>query len=296
MEEISFVNKYNDTLFGTSWEVKDPEAIVFIVTGMAEHSRRYDDFATFLNKHNYSVFCLDHYGQGIGKNGELGNPGRDYFFKMQETIKDYILKKKGETGLKVYLFAHSMGSFVTQGFIEKYSRVVDKVILCGTNGRNPLVKFGYIYTRLFINHYNYNKKAGFIHKLSIGAYENSVKEKKTNNDWLSFNEENVKKYNEDEFSGYRPTNGFYKEFMKGLVSIQKSKNVKNISKKLPILIIGGKEDAVGNFSKGLKNLYKLYKKYGLSVNLIIYDNMRHEILNEKDNQKVYNDVLEFLDK
>ena len=295
MQEISFKNRYNDVLYGTSWEIDYPDAIVIIVTGMAEHSRRYDDFATFLNKHNYSVYCIDHYGQGIGKNGELGNPGRDYFFKMQETIKEFILKMKGDTGLKVYLFAHSMGSFVTQGFIEKYSRIVDKVVLCGSNGRNPLVKFGYIFTKLFINQYNYNKNAGFIHTLSIGAYEKSVKNAKSNNEWISFNEDNVKKYDEDPFSGYRPTNGFYKEFMKGLMSIQKSKNVKQISPKLPILIIGGKDDAVGNFGKGLTKLEKLYSKYGLNAKLIIYENMRHEILNEKDHLKVYNDVVSFLD-
>ena len=295
MQEISFKNRYNDVLYGASREIDNPDAIVIIVTGMAEHSRRYDDFATFLNKHNYSVYCIDHYGQGTGKNGELGNPGRDYFFKMQETIKEFILKMKGDTGLKVYLFAHSMGSFVTQGFIEKYSRIVDKVVLCGSNGRNPLVKFGYIFTKLFINQYNYNKKAGFIHTLSIGAYEKSVKNAKSNNERISFNEDNVKKYDEDPFSGYRPTNGFYKEFMKGLMSIQKSKNVKQISPKLPILIIGGKDDAVGNFGKGLIKLEKLYLKYGLNAKLIIYENMRHEILNEKDHLKVYNDVVSFLD-
>ena len=277
MEEISFKNRFNDTLFGTSWEIDNPKAIVMIVTGMAEHSRRYDDFAKFLNKNHFSVFCLDHYGQGVGKNGELGNPGRDYFFKMQETIKEFILKKKGETGLKVYLFAHSMGSFVTQGFIEKYSRVIDKVVLCGSNGPNPLVKFGYLYTQIFVNGYNYNKTAGFIHSLSIGAYEKSVKNRKSNNDWISYNKDNVEKY------------------MKGLMSIQKKKNVKIISQTLPILIIGGEDDAVGNFGKGLEKLAALYKKYNLNVKLIIYEKMRHEILNEKDNLKVYNDILNFFE-
>ena len=295
MEEISFKNRFNDTLFGTSWEIDNPKAIVMIVTGMAEHSRRYDDFAKFLNENHFSVFCLDHYGQGVGKNGELGNPGRDYFFKMQETIKEFILKKKGETGLKVYLFAHSMGSFVTQGFIEKYSRVIDKVVLCGSNGPNPLVKFGYLYTQIFVNGYNYNKTAGFIHSLSIGAYEKSVKTRKSNNDWISYNKDNVEKYDNDEYSGYRPTNGFYKEFMKGLMSIQKKKNVKTISQTLPILIIGGEDDAVGNFGKGLEKIAALYKKYNLNVKLIIYEKMRHEILNEKDNLKVYNDILNFFE-
>ena len=94
MKELSFKNRYNDTLYGNSWEIENPEAIILIVTGMAENSARYDDFATFLNAHKYSVYCIDHYGQGLGKNGELGNPGRDYFFKMQETIKEFVLKQR----------------------------------------------------------------------------------------------------------------------------------------------------------------------------------------------------------
>lgn len=67
MEEINFKNRFNDVLFGTSWEIESPKAIVVIVTGMAEHSRRYDDFAKFLNSNYYSVYCIDHYGQGVGK-------------------------------------------------------------------------------------------------------------------------------------------------------------------------------------------------------------------------------------
>ena len=81
--------------------------------------------------------------------------------------------------------------------------------------------------------------------------------------------------------------------MKGLVSIQKKKNVASISQNLPILIIGGSDDAVGNFGKGLEKLASLYKRYNLNVKLIIYEKMRHEILNEKDNLKVYNDILNF---
>ena len=83
--------------------------------------------------------------------------------------------------------------------------------------------------------------------------------------------------------------------MKGLMSIQKKKNVKIISQTLPILIIGGEDDAVGNFGKGLEKLAALYKKYNLNVKLIIYEKMRHEILNEKDNLKVYNDILNFFE-
>lgn len=295
MKEISFKNKYGDVLFGNSWVVNSPKFILLIVTGMSENSARYDNFASYLNANEASVYCLDHYGQGLGKNGELGNPGEDYFFKMQETINEYIaLLKKENPNVPVYLFAHSMGSFVTQGYIEKYSNTIKKVVLCGTNGRSSLYKLGYLIAKLIVHKNNYNKKATLLHALSIGAYEKTVKNESSKNAWISFNKENVKRYDNDPFSGYLPTNGFYKEFLKGLNSIQKSKNIRNISKDLEILIVGGEFDAVSNNAKGLKNLHKLYKSFNLDSHLIIYENMRHEILNEDENMKVYEDILDFL--
>ena len=291
MQEFSFKNQFGDELYGHKWEIESPNKILIIVTGMAEHSARYDDFATFLNKNGFSCYCLDHYGQG--KNGELMNPGKDYFFKMQDTIKEMSESLRASFNLPVYLLAHSMGSFITQGYIEKYSSTIDKVVLVGSNGRNPLVKIGHLIANMMVNDKNYNEKAKFLYNLSLGAYEKSVKNRKLDCEWISYNEENYLKYNEDPLSGVRPTNGFFKEFLEGLSSIQKTKNIKNIRKDLPIYIIGGEDDPVGNNGKGLIKLFKLYSKNGLNAKLKLYAKMRHEILNEKDNLTVYNDVLSF---
>lgn len=300
VQELSFKNKYNDVLYGHKWLIENSniplKGNILIVTGMAEHSLRYNDFALFLNSNGYNVYSLNHYGQG-DKNGELMNPPDDYFFKMIETIKDFNkMLKSLSPSLPLINIAHSMGSFIMQGYIEKYSNTIDKCILIGSNGRNPLVKVGYFLSKILINKNNENKKAKLFHNLSIGAYEKSVKEKKTssNNEWLSFNLENVKKYDEDPLSGVKPTNKFYKNFLKGLSSIQKEKNIDNISPSLPILILGGKEDPVGNNGKGLISLTKIYKNHNLNVTLKLYDSMRHEILNEDEHMIVYNDIKDFI--
>ena len=294
MKEISYKNQFGDTLYGHSWEIKNPEKIVLLVTGMAEHSERYDDFAKFLNNHGYSVYCLDHYGQG--KNLPLGNPGKDYFSKMVETIKEFVTKLREEHNHEVYIFSHSMGSFVTQAYIEKYSNTIEKVVICGTNGRSLMVKAGGVLSKMIVHKGNYDKEAKLLYNLSLGGYTKAIKDRKTDVDWLSYNEENVKKYIEDPLCGFMCTNGFYKEFMKGLCSIQKTKNIKSISKDLDILLICGAEDPVGANSKGPVSLNKLYQKYGLKSNVIVYEHMRHEILNELDHQKVYDDVLAFYEK
>lgn len=294
MDEISFLNSYNDTLFGNKWVIDNPSKILLIVTGMAEHSERYDEFARYLNNEGFNVFCLDHYGQG--KNNNDMNPPSNYFFKMEDTIKEYIEILKEQFDLPVYLLAHSMGSFITQGFIEKYSNSVDKVVIMGSNGRNSLIKVGKLLTKIYVNNKNKDKKATLLHNLVLGSYEKTCKNDESKNAWISYNKENVKAYDNDPLSGVKPTNNFYKEFIKGLDSIQKDKNIKTINKNLPILIVGGKDDPVGNYGKGLNSLYKLYKKHNLNVEIIIYENMKHEILNELDNKKVYKDILTFFDK
>lgn len=220
VNEFSFKNSFNDILVGNKWEVIFPKANIILVTGMCEYSLRYDKFATYLNGHNFNVYSLDHYGQG--KNGELGKPGKDYFFKMIETINELAIKLKEETHLPIYIFAHSMGSFVTQGLIEKYSYNFNKIILCGSNGKTFLFKIANFVSSIYVNKRNYDKKATLLHNLSIGSYEGKFK-KEGKNAWLSVNDTNVTNYSKDPYCSYRPTNGFYREFFKGLKSLHNKK-------------------------------------------------------------------------
>lgn len=291
--ETSYKNSFGDVLFGHEWPVEKPKANLIIVTGMCEHSTRYDDFALFVNKYNISVLCIDHYGQGIGKNGELGRGAKDYFAKMEKTIDELVLKLKKETNLPVYIFAHSMGSFVLQGYIEHYCNA-DKVVVCGSNFIGPIGKVGSLLANIIVHDKNYNKPAGILNNMSIGAYEKTCKNEDSKNAWISYNKENYKKYDNDPYCGYHCTNGFFKEFLKGLASLNKKENLKRINKKLPILIISGEADAVGKNGKGPTKLNEVYKKYGLNSEVIIYKNMKHEILNEDNRLNVYKDVVNFL--
>ena len=293
VNEFSFKNSFNDILVGNKWEVIFPKANIILVTGMCEYSLRYDKFATYLNGHNFNVYSLDHYGQG--KNGELGKPGKDYFFKMIETINELAIKLKEETQLPIYIFAHSMGSFVTQGLIEKYSYNFNKIILCGSNGKTFLFKIANFVSSIYVNKRNYDKKATLLHNLSIGSYEGKFK-KEGKNAWLSVNDTNVTNYSKDPYCSYRPTNGFYREFFKGLKSLHNKKLLKNVNPNLKVLIIGGSKDPVSNFKKRLISLNNEYRKYGINSRLIIYENMRHEIINEKNNDEVFENIKDFYEE
>nr|MCR5333136.1 lysophospholipase [Bacilli bacterium] len=292
-EEIKYSTRFGDEIKGYAWPIKEPIGNVIIVTGMEEHASRYDDFALFLNKNGYSVYCLDHYGQGLtaGEEANLGIVPKSFFSKSVKNIDDIVTSCR--VSLRpTYLFAHSMGSFMLQDYIQRFTDHVNKVIICGSNG--PNAKFSYkagkALAKMTMNKKNRDTKAKFMNNFIFGMYKKSVKNFKTEFDWLSVNEANVEKYIADPYCGYMSTKGFYYEFMKGCNRLYKKKFLKKIRKDMHILLIAGKEDPVGAKGKGVVKLGKMYQKLGISnVKINLYDNMRHEILNEDDKQKVYDD-------
>ena len=289
-----------DELKGFIWKADKAKANLVIVTGMEEHSFRYNDFALFMNKNGFNVVCVDHYGQGenVDNIADLGKVPASFFSKSVRNI-DGIVSEQKANGLPTYLFAHSMGSFMAQDYIQRFAKNVDKVVICGTNGPNAkaLFSLGATIAKIVTTKKNREKRAKLLEKLSIGAYVKAVKHRKTNCDWLSYNEANVHRYIEDPKCGGGSTNGFYREFLKGNARLFKKKFLAKISPDIHIFLIAGAEDPVGANGKGPSSLAKLYKKLGVKdVNLKIYQHMRHEILNEDDKQIVYDDILNFYNK
>ncbi len=296
MEKIEMTCKDGQVLKGNAWVLKEAKANVVLVTGMEEYSARYDGLATYLNEKGYSVYCLDHFGQGENAptEADLGKWEPSGFRKTVNRLDELVMRLK-VTCLPIYLVAHSMGSFISQDYIQRYSQHIDKVVLVGSCGPRIATKFGGFVAKFVVNKKNYNKKAYFFDKLIFGRSNSHIKNHKTPSDWISKNEENVAKYIQDPYCGYVSTYGFYKEFFKGLNRLGKKQFLGKIRKDLPILLLAGQEDPVGLYGKGVKKLEKLYQKYHLPVECVLYPELRHEILNENV-PAVYDDLLAFLDK
>jgi len=74
-------------------------------------------------------------------------------------------------------------------------------------------------------------------------------------------------------------------------------NVKKTPAKLPLFIVSGQDDPVGDLGEGVKKVYHLYEKAGMKdVTYKLYEKDRHEILNEKDRDVVIKDIVEWLKK
>lgn len=291
------VIKINDS-FETrlyKWEVDNPKYVMQIVHGSGEHAQRYDTFAKWLNTKNISVWSFDLRGHGEVEN-EKGNLG--YFGPKtgkKDPIEDinYVNKliKKEYPNTPLILLGHSMGSFLARMYAKKYDDF-SKLILVGTNNQNKFISWlNYSITTIFA--FLWPKKLGkFLTKMSYDKFNKKLKIKSEKPEWICTNNVIVDEFNNDILSGFVFTNKGLSDMAYWINKINKGKNKSN---NFETLFIAGKNDPVGNFGKEVKKAYKLFKKQNNKAKIILYENMRHEILNEIDKEKVFNDIITFIE-
>lgn len=275
----------------------EAKGIVQISHGMAEHKERYYDFMKYLSENGYICVIHDHRGHGasVKDKKDLGyfySENIDFIVDDLYKITKYIKNKY--PNLKVTLFSHSMGTLVARNYLKKYDDEINKIILCGPPTKNSLSTVGIIIAKILNLFYKKNTPNKILNNMTFGNYN---KKEKLENGWISENIENVKNYNEDKLCGYIfTTNGFinlYKLMKKAF----NKKDWKLKNKELKLYVIAGENDPVIQNKIKFEKLVKFLKEIGYrNVKAKLYKNMKHEILNEKDNKKVYKDILNFINE
>ena len=273
------------------------QGLVLLSHGMTEYAFRYAHFGEFLNTKGIALFAEDHRGhgktaekaekEGTGCFGYLAD--KDGFFRVVDDIMEEARMLRSQyPGKKLVLFGHSFGSFLSQCFIEKYGELVDGCILCGSAGPRLAVYPGLLIVKAITAFSGKKNISPLIAALTMGNY---------GDDWLSRDRELLSKYMSDPWCTFRCKNGFYVDMISGLCYIHRKKNLDAIPKSLPVFLIAGTDDPVGDFGKSVKALYECYKKLTLSdVSLKLYEGAKHELLNESNRDEVMNDVLNWLEK
>jgi alpha-beta hydrolase superfamily lysophospholipase len=286
-----------ESLKGYHWPAKDAKANLTMITGMQEYAFRYDRMAKYMNEQGINVWILDAFGQGLNAPTveDLQKWPVDAFAKTVDAI--HLMNQMAkENGLPTTQAGHSMGSFMTQSRLERYPHSSDKTMIIGSNGGQAgLMKIAAALSKMVVNKKNWDKPCPFLTNLGLGAYSKAVKDRKTDLDWLSYNEENVKAYIADPYLGHPNTSGFWREFLKGMAKIWAKKEMAKIAKDEVVYITSGEEDPVGQNGKGPRWLESTYKELGLeNVVLKMYPHMRHEIHNENEYESVYQNWAGFI--
>lgn len=273
-------------------------AVLQIAHGMAEHLERYEGFIEALSKEGIAVYINDHLGHGrsVSSENEKGYFGElGYKNLVADCVKLTELAKEDYPSIPYIVFGHSMGSFIMRAYCAEHSGNIDGAIFCGTGGANPAAGIGIAITKMIQRSKGDHYRSNFINNLAFGAY-NKRFEGRTPFDWLTKDNDQVDKYIADPECGYLfTTNGYI-----GLFSALKNTNSKDwykaVPASLPIYLIAGEDDPVGNYGIGVSDVYNRLLDTGhTDVDISLYPNARHEILNESDTfDKVVTDVLAFI--
>ncbi|HOJ08980.1 MAG TPA: lysophospholipase [Clostridiales bacterium] len=303
MENGFYINGYaSKDIYVYSWnDCCKPRAVIQVFHGMAEHAGRYGRFASYMNSKGFAVYANDHRGHGktAGKLEEVGYIGEDGFNRIVED--EYIITKKIKEihpDIPIIILGHSFGSFVAQEYIIKYGESISGTILSGSSmTKGSEVAVGKIIAAISRNVFGDRKKAYLLNKLSFGSYNKMIKNPVSPFSWLSRDEAEVKKYDEDPYCGKVFTAGFYYYFFEGLAKLYCDERLGSIPYELPLLIISGDQDPVGKYGSGVKKLYENYKSIGMrNIEIKLYQGARHEILNEINRDEVMEDISAWINR
>lgn len=271
--------------------------VVQISHGMAEYSNRYAQFALALCKSGYAVFVSDHIGHGSSVTdkdmlGFFGDNGEETFVEDMKTLTDII--KSEYNDLPLYLLGHGMGSLIARKYTAKYGYLLDGVIYTGTSGENPALGIGIQLANTLIKQNGPYYRSELLDTIAFGAY-NRKTEKRTDCDWVSRDTKEVDKFIADELCGYKYTVSGMKALFLTLKAVSTRRWYNSVPLSMPILLLSGSMDPIGDYSKGVNEVYKNLKKTGHKyVTMKLYDGARHEILNEINRKEVFDDIIEWL--
>lgn len=275
-------------------------AVLQISHGMKEHMLRYSKFAEYMNRHGIMVIGNDHLGHGYSAANEedLG-----YFGDGMSTVVVQDLNKVTRMAQKitanklpVFLLGHSMGSLMARRYLTEYGQEIQGAIISGTTEPDEKTLTALKMAAEAIEKLEGPRYRPAALKQMLFAHCNDrVEMPKTENDWLSTDRESVDKYNQDKYCSFDFTVNGYLTLHDVCTFIQDMNNVVWIPARIPLLFIAGKEDPVGAYGEAVKQVCKKYKRAGLQdISLKLYDNARHELLQEKNKETVYEDILRWI--
>ncbi|MCG7339578.1 lysophospholipase [Staphylococcus sp. ACRSN] len=272
--------------------------VIHLFHGMADHMDRYDRLVTSLNQQGYDVLRHNHRGHGT----QNDNGTRGHFDSINQLVDDaYEIAQTvciNYTNIPYIVIGHSMGSIVARVFAEKYPQSLQGLILTGTLQHKKVSGFILsIILKMITLFFGKKRKLKWLNKMMNRTFNKKIDSQMTEHDWISSTKSEVEAYINDSNAGFLVSNQVIYDTMRQARLTSKIKNIKMMHHSLPILLISGKEDALGNYGEGIRLLGKYFKKGGIDhVTVQLYKFKRNEILFEDDYVQIWQHMYEWIEK
>ncbi len=300
---FQFLSKDSKTrIHGIEWIPDgDVKAVLQMCHGMVEYIDRYDEFARYLAERGYYVVGHDHLGHG------KSIQNKEYYGFFHETHgNEYVIgdihrvrmmTQKKYPDIPYFMLGHSMGSFLLRQYLTMEGKGLAGAIIMGT-GYQPLTVLmaGQKVCQAVARVKGWKYRSEFVNSLSFGSFNKKFEPAETPRDWVTSDKEKRAAYVKDPLCGFTFTVSGYYHMFEGMKVLETKGSVEKIPADLPVFFVSGQDDPVGDFGKGVTKVYEKYKKAGIkNVDMKLYPEDRHEILNETDREQVYEDLYQWLE-
>ena len=280
------------------FEVPDSKCVVQVIHGMQEHQERYEPLVRFLNQNGYTVVTSDMRGHGP-------SAPVDGFFKEKKGYRELIGDQRAITRFiadrypdkDISLFAHSMGTIITRVLLQEDSRHYKKVILSGFPNYQAAAYIGIAFANLIRLFHGPRYRSSMLENMAVGSFNKKIRNPKTPFDWIAANVEDVRRYIADPYCGSGFTCSAFNDLFHLVIKMHNPAHYHRVNKDLRLLMLRGSDDPCVGGKRGAADSIGILVKAGFTdIHEIEYPHMRHEILSEANNGKVYSDILSFLEK
>ena len=275
------------------------KGVVTISHGMAEHMQRYDWLINHFNKSGYHVISADHIGHGsfIDEGGLPGYFGEgDDLVNVESNLIEVLNYANAKfPDLKKILFSHSMGSWIALGVIQKYKNI-DLLVLSGSSLiPNKVILSQRKLVSILIAIFGGKAYSKLLDRITIRKNNSFFSPNRTPNDWLSRDVLSVDEYTADDKCGFLVTNSLWLQLSNQFLKVFKRSNYAESNPSLPIYIISGSEDPVGNRGKGVEDLYNFLLPVFKKTSIKLIEGARHEVFNETNKHESYLNMIGFIE-
>ena len=278
---------------------KPVRAVLQLSHGMCEYVRRYRHMAEFYAAHGIALAGNDHLGHGYTaapeERGHYGEPdGRYHLLNDLHTMNGILHERFPDT--PVILYGHSMGSFYARWYAEKWPESITALIISGTAGPSFMNVIGQKLAALIARIKGPRYVSPLMVKLNFGSYCKKIENAKSVNAWLSRDENVVKIYDADELCSFQFTAATYREMLATLNHVSSKAWAQAMNKDLPVLLIAGDGDPVGDYGNGVRKVWAMLGDAGVKdLTCQIFEGGRHELHNETDKDEVFDYVLTWIE-
>lgn len=263
----------------------DPKQMLQITHGMTEHMGRYTVLAEALTAEGIAVAGFDL--RGHGKNP--GNPGIASFGEegwdgsIEDMNRFSCVLKERFPGISHAMLGFSLGSFLVREYMGKYPDGIDRAVIMGT-GHQP----GGILSIMMSIVKGQFKKAGFdgttalVKQLSFGTYNQKFKPNRTAADWLCADQNQLDAYLADPLCRKDISAGLFWQMLGAMKRTCGKNAYAGWNKDIPILLLSGQDDPVGDAGKGVRAVKAGMEKAGIRhVTMHLFPGARHDLLHEE---------------